>query len=62
MLFSQCHFVFLTWTLPDGAALFYTSTKEDKNIQILHKYLLHRAYDLPFKEVAWVIDRDSIFM
>lgn len=48
--------------LPDGAALFYTSTKEDKNLHILHKYLLHRSYDLPFKEVAWVIDRDSIFM
>ena len=47
---------------PDGAALFYASTKEDKNISLLHKYLLHRAYSLPFKEAACVVDKDSIFM
>ena len=46
----------------DGAALFYASTKEDKNVSLLHKYLLHRAYGLPFKEPACVVDKDAIFM
>jgi dynein light intermediate chain 1 len=36
--------------------------KEDKNVSLLHKYLIHRAYNLPFKEAAWVVDRDAIFM
>jgi dynein light intermediate chain 1 len=46
----------------DGAALFYASTKEDKNVSLLHKYLLHRAYGLPFKEPACVVDKDAIFI
>jgi dynein light intermediate chain 1 len=45
-----------------GAALFYASTKEDKNVSLLHKYLLHRAYGLPFKEPACVVDKDAIFI
>jgi dynein light intermediate chain 1 len=48
--------------LNHGAALFYASTKEDKNTALLHKYLLHRAYGLPFKEAACVVDKDSIFI
>lgn len=55
-------FVTLTVCKLDGAALFYASTKEDKNMSLLHKYLLHRAYGLPFKEAACVVDKDSIFM
>ena len=46
----------------DGAALFYMNMKDDKNLQVLHKYLLHRSYSMPFKESAWVIDKDAIFM
>lgn len=45
-----------------GAALFYASTKDDKNVSLLHKYLVHRAYGLPFKEAACVVDKDSIFI
>ena len=52
----------LTLIPSDGAALFYVSTKEDRNMPILHKYLVHRAYGMPFKEVAWVVDKDAIFM
>jgi hypothetical protein len=46
----------------DGAALFYVSSKEDKNVAVLHKYLVHRAYGMPFKEAAWVVDKDAVFM
>ena len=62
--YGKCY---ISWTLTHcvisvGAALFYASTKEDKNVSLLHKYLLHRAYGLPFKEPACVVDKDSIFM
>lgn len=46
----------------DGAALFYVSSKEEKNLSVLHKYLVHRAYSMPFKEAAWVVDKDAVFM
>ena len=32
-----------------GASLFYTSVKEDKNCDLLYKYLVHRIYHFPFK-------------
>ena len=32
-----------------GASLFYTSVKEDKNCDLLYKYLVHRIYNFPFK-------------
>ena len=32
-----------------GASLFYTSVKEDKNCDLLYKYLVHRIYQFPFK-------------
>ena len=32
-----------------GASLFYTSVKEDKNCDLLYKYLVHRIFNLPFK-------------
>uniref|UniRef100_A0AC35TFK0 Dynein light intermediate chain n=1 Tax=Rhabditophanes sp. KR3021 TaxID=114890 RepID=A0AC35TFK0_9BILA len=47
-----------------GAALFYTSTgdKEKEQIQYLGKYLVHRAYNLPFFRVPNVTDRDSVLI
>lgn len=42
--------------------MFYVSSKEDKNLSVLHKYLVHRAYGMPFKEAAWVVDKDAVFM
>lgn len=36
-----------------GASLFYTSVKEDKNCDLLYKYLVHRIYNFPFK-VGWL--------
>ena len=46
----------------DGAGLFYTSVKEDKNTELLYRYLVHRIYGFPFNMPALVVDRDAIFM
>ena len=48
--------------LSDGASLFYTSVKEEKNCDLLHKYLLHRIYGFPFSMPAYVVEKDSVFM
>lgn len=45
-----------------GASLFYLSVKVNKNCDLLHKYLAHRIYDLPFKASASVVERDAIFV
>merc|ERR1719175_552513 len=39
-----------------GASLFYTSVKEDKNCDLLYKYLVHRIYHFPFKTPALVVE------
>ncbi len=45
-----------------GAALFYTSVKDDKNCDLLYKYLVHRIYALQFRTPALVVERDAIFI
>ncbi|KAE9554613.1 hypothetical protein FO519_002173 [Halicephalobus sp. NKZ332] len=45
-----------------GAALVYTSAKEDKNTHLLYKYLVHRVYGLPFTSSAYIVEKDSIFI
>merc|ERR1719291_1324321 len=45
-----------------GAALFYTSVKEDKNCDVLYKYLVHRIYGFPFKTPALVVEKDAVFI
>lgn len=45
-----------------GAALFYTSVKDDKNCDLLYKYLVHRLYGFHFNTPAYVVERDSIFI
>lgn len=45
-----------------GAALFYTSAKEDKNCDLLYKYLTHRIYGLPFRTPALVVEKDAVFI
>ncbi|KAJ1374637.1 hypothetical protein KIN20_037368 [Parelaphostrongylus tenuis] len=45
-----------------GAALIYTSAKNIKNIQILYKYVVHRAFGFPFTNTAQLIERDSVFV
>ncbi|XP_014671422.1 PREDICTED: cytoplasmic dynein 1 light intermediate chain 2-like [Priapulus caudatus] len=45
-----------------GASLFYTSIKDDKNCDLLYKYIMHRLYRLPFNIPAHVVEKDSIFI
>lgn len=48
--------------LNHGASLFYTSVKEDKNCDLLYKYLTHRIYELPFRTPALVVEKDAVLM
>lgn len=51
-----------SWQLTVGAALFYTSAKENKNCFLLYKYLVHRLYGYQFSDAASVVEKDSVFM
>ncbi|KAK0424293.1 hypothetical protein QR680_008596 [Steinernema hermaphroditum] len=48
--------------LRHGAALVYTSAKDEKNTQLLNKYIAHRACGLPFINPAQLVEKDSIFI
>ncbi|VVC93184.1 unnamed protein product [Leptidea sinapis] len=48
--------------LQHGAALFYTSAKEDKNCDLLYKYLTHRIYGLPFRTPALIVEKDAVLI
>ncbi|ESO81920.1 hypothetical protein LOTGIDRAFT_223679 [Lottia gigantea] len=45
-----------------GAALIYTSVKEDRNCELLYKYLTHRIYGFPFTKPPYVVERDAVFV
>ncbi|XP_064466498.1 cytoplasmic dynein 1 light intermediate chain 2-like isoform X2 [Ornithodoros turicata] len=65
--FKDEHFDFIQqavrkFCLRYGAALFYTSVKEDKNCDLLYKYLVHRIYGFPFKTPALVVEKDAVFV
>lgn len=65
--FRDEHFDFMqqwirVFCLQYGASLFYTSVKEDKNCDLLYKYLTHRIYDLPFRTPALVVEKDAVLM
>ncbi|XP_034252337.1 cytoplasmic dynein 1 light intermediate chain 2 isoform X1 [Thrips palmi] len=45
-----------------GAGLFYTSVKEDKNCDLLYKYLTHRIYEFPFRTPALVVEKDAVLI
>ena len=62
---SDQHFDFIQqavrkFCLIYGASLFFTSVKEDKNCDLLYKYLVHRNYNFPFNTPALVVERDAI--
>lgn len=40
----------------------YTSVRDRRNIDNLHKYIMHRVYGFAFTQPANVIDRDVVFM
>lgn len=48
--------------LQHGSSLFYTSVKEDKNCDLLYKYLTHRIYDIPFRTPALVVEKDAVLI
>jgi len=52
----------LNWIYLDGAALFYTSVKEKKNIDKLYKYIINKCYGYPFTSPAAIVERDAIFI
>lgn len=61
------HFDFIqqavrTFCLQYGASLFYTSAKEDKNCDLLYKFLTHKIYNFPFKTPALIVEKDAVFM
>ncbi|KAJ8004919.1 hypothetical protein DPEC_G00141280 [Dallia pectoralis] len=65
--YREEHFDFLQSHIRDfclqyGAALLYTSTKENKNIDLLYRYLVHRLYGFPFDLSAQVVEKDSVFI
>ena len=72
--YSEEHFDFIQhylrkFCLQYGAALIYTSLrkssstmKENKNIEVLKKYILHKLYGFKFTTGAMVVDRDSVFV
>ncbi|XP_030378661.1 cytoplasmic dynein 1 light intermediate chain 1 isoform X2 [Scaptodrosophila lebanonensis] len=61
------HFDFIqqwirNFCLRHGTSLFYTSVKEDKNCDLLYKYLTHRIYGLPFRTPALVVEKDAVLI
>ncbi|XP_046457283.1 LOW QUALITY PROTEIN: cytoplasmic dynein 1 light intermediate chain 2-like [Daphnia pulex] len=65
--YKEEHFDFIQqhlrkFCLQYGAALFYTSVKEDKNCDLLYKYLVHRIYGLVFPTPALVVEKDDVFI
>ncbi|XP_031424597.1 cytoplasmic dynein 1 light intermediate chain 2 isoform X2 [Clupea harengus] len=45
-----------------GAALIYTSVKEEKNLDLLYKYIVHKLYDFHFTTPALVVEKDAVFI
>uniref|UniRef100_A0A674PCZ2 Dynein light intermediate chain n=1 Tax=Takifugu rubripes TaxID=31033 RepID=A0A674PCZ2_TAKRU len=45
-----------------GAGLFYTSVKEEKNLDLLYKYIVHKLYDFQFTTSALVVEKDAVFI
>jgi len=46
-----------------GAGLVYTSAvKEDKNVEVLRRYITHKLYGFKFDKAASVVDRESVFV
>merc|ERR1719322_1761932 len=65
--YKEEHFDFIQqsirhFCLQFGASLFYISVKEDKNCDVLYKYLVHRIYGFPFKTPALVVEKDAVFI
>ncbi|XP_022339606.1 cytoplasmic dynein 1 light intermediate chain 2-like isoform X9 [Crassostrea virginica] len=65
--FKEEHFDFIQqhirkFCLHYGASLVYSSVKEEKNCDLLYKYLVHRIYGFPFSSPAYVVEKDCVFV
>ncbi|MEE6526606.1 hypothetical protein FKM82_027334 [Ascaphus truei] len=49
-------------TLIDGSALVYSSVKEEKNLDLLYKYIVHKTYGFHFNSPASVVEKDAVFI
>ncbi|XP_063308293.1 cytoplasmic dynein 1 light intermediate chain 1 [Pelobates fuscus] len=45
-----------------GAALIYTSIKENKNIDIVYKYIVQQLYGFHFNMPAVVVEKDAVYI
>uniref|UniRef100_A0A673H9I4 Dynein light intermediate chain n=1 Tax=Sinocyclocheilus rhinocerous TaxID=307959 RepID=A0A673H9I4_9TELE len=46
----------------NGAGLIYTSVKEEKNLDLLYKFMVHKIYDFQFTTPALVVEKDAVFI
>ncbi|KAG8437607.1 hypothetical protein GDO86_008353 [Hymenochirus boettgeri] len=65
--FRDEHFDFIQshirrFCLQYGAALIYTSVKEEKNLDLLYKYIAHKMYSFHFNRAAIVVEKDAVFI
>ncbi|MBN3277788.1 DC1L2 protein, partial [Polyodon spathula] len=65
--YREEHFDFIQshlrrFCLQYGAALIYTSVKEEKNLDLLYKYIVHKMYDFQFTTPALVVEKDAVFI
>ncbi|XP_030621625.1 cytoplasmic dynein 1 light intermediate chain 2 isoform X1 [Chanos chanos] len=65
--YREEHFDFIQshirrFCLQYGAALIYTSVKEEKNLDLLYKYTVHKLYDFQFTTSALVVEKDAVFI
>ncbi|KAK5874105.1 hypothetical protein PBY51_019080 [Eleginops maclovinus] len=65
--FRDEHFDFIQshirrFCLQYGAGLIYTSVKEEKNLDLLYKYIVHKMYDFKFTSPALVVEKDAVFI
>uniref|UniRef100_A0A8B9H5L7 Dynein light intermediate chain n=1 Tax=Astyanax mexicanus TaxID=7994 RepID=A0A8B9H5L7_ASTMX len=65
--YKEEHFDFIQshirrFCLQYGAALIYTSVKEEKNLDLLYKYMVHKMYDFQFTTPALVVEKDAVIL
>ncbi|KAG7482325.1 hypothetical protein JOB18_018766 [Solea senegalensis] len=65
--YREEHFDFIQsnirrFCLQYGAGLLYTSVKEEKNLDLLYKYIVHKIYDFQFTTPALVVEKDAVFI
>ncbi|KAL4613589.1 cytoplasmic dynein 1 light intermediate chain 2-like [Arapaima gigas] len=65
--YREEHFDFIQshirrFCLQYGAGLIYTSAKEEKNLDLLYKYIVHKLYDFQLTTPATVVEKDCVFI